>query len=753
MNIKPVISKIKSVLETIASSALTLVKKVHKSRGGNSGDDGRLNNRIMSNLNGNSTGKFFILRKFRIQTRLIASFVILLIIMLLITGIFSYSSSTNTIDNKVKNYSLQVTGQTGVVLNSEITRVENYIFDVGLSSVIQDTITSMSTEEDDFDRLTKSRTISDFLSNKFATTTDIHFSAFLHGENYSQIEVYNASTLTFDPAVLNDMKSKKLEWVNFKVKIGTVEKTILGIRKDINSLASGSTAARMVIIPKENFLVPAFETLNIGKDKKSGKAYPIFIVDSKGNIISARDTKDYPLTTSTGDTKIVGEKIYKEIDRKFREGIKYEDRKSGNLEMDFDKKSSLITYSQISEGKDWYLVTIVPYSFLNSDANSLRTNIILIGILCLIFAVILCTVIARSVSAPLNKLVSTMKRAKDGDLTSQIMDGENDEIGEVCRNYNDMLSNINSLVSQVRRTSMDVVGAATKIAAASEAAYTSSEQVSVTVEQIARGATDQATEINDSVSHMDKLSEGIMYVGDDVSQVISIANKINSLSEDAKKAITELNVKSNQVSETTNKVSHNITDLSTSMKEIQKILKIMIGISEQTNLLSLNASIEAARAGEAGKGFAVVANEVKKLAEQSKEFTSNINNIVASIGKKTNDTVEEVMNSNVVVSEQIQAVNGTEEMFKTVFSAMQEVIANIGRTEKSVDNIMKSKEKVLESMENISAVAEESAATTQEISASTEQQMLSAEELSKNAQELNEVAAALNKELDKFKTE
>ena len=104
--------------------------------------------------------------------------------------------------------------------------------------------------------------------------------------------------------------------------------------------------------------------------------------------------------------------------------------------------------------------------------------------------------------------------------------------------------------------------------------------------------------------------------------------------KNASKTIKALNIKSNQVSDTTNKVSTNINDLSNSMKEIQKILKIMIGISEQTNLLSLNAAIEAARAGEAGRGFAVVANEVKKLAEQSKEFTSSINSIISSIGQE-----------------------------------------------------------------------------------------------------------------------
>ncbi len=752
MDIKPVLSKVKSFFSSVASSATSLVKNVHKRKESSTNNNvGEYKSNVVSNFM-KSSNNSIILRKFRIQTRLIASFVILLVAMLLITGIFSYSSSTKTIDDKVKTYSLQVTGQTSIVLANEINRIEDYIIDIGLSTTVQDVL-GQTHITDEYDKLMQSRTISDFLTNKFITSKDIDYCAIMRGENYQQVEAYNTSTINLDLEAIAKKDLKQLEWGDFKVTRTGKEDILYGIQKNINSMASGDIAAKMVLIPKANFLAKAFNNLDLGKDEDTGKPFPIFVIDSKGNIISSRDTELYPLRKATDITKNISSEISSDMKKKTDAKMKFDLRKSGNLELNLSGMSSLVSYSQIVENKDWYVVTVVPYKFLNSDANSLRTNIIIIGALCLVFALALCLVIARSVSAPLNRLVLTMAKAKEGDLTSHIEDYENDEIGEVCRNYNDMLSNINTLISQVRRTSLNVVSAANKIAAASEAAFTSSEQVSVTVEQIAKGATDQANEINDSVSHMDKLSEGITYVGDDVAQVISIANKINNLNANASKTISALNIKSNQVSETTSKVSMNITDLSNSMKEIQKILKIMIGISEQTNLLSLNASIEAARAGEAGRGFAVVANEVKKLAEQSKEFTSNINNIVASIGKKTNDTVEEVMNSNAVVNEQILAVNDTEEMFKTVFVAMEEVLSNIARTEKSVDNIMKSKEKVLESMENISAVAEESAATTEEISASTEQQMASAEELSRHATELNELAAALNRELDKFKTE
>lgn len=732
MNIKSLMSKAKSSTLSVTSSANNFLKS--KTKGGQSNTEFNVNPAFK-----NSSKGFAILRKLKIKTRLLFSFIFLLIVMLLITGIFSYSSSTKTIDDKVKSYSLQVMDQTSVVLNNEVTRMEYYFMDVGVNSTMQEALNGK--EVDNY-------TVSNFLNNKFVTTNDVYYCGIQYGPDFSSVSSFNSQGMTLDTAAIAAKDLQQPEWSDIEIKTGgsDTKTKYFGVQRNINYTLNGKIIGKMVIIPKPNFLSTSFADLDIGEDKATKTEFPIFVTDTNGKIISSRNAEQYPLGDGNDVTKQVGGNLGKILKAKM-------EIKSGNLELNIEGKPSLVTYSRVNKNKDWFVVSIVPYSYLNSEANALRTQILIIGVICVLIAFLLCLLIARSVSLPLDRLVLSMKKAKEGDLTSKIVDNQRDEIADVCRNYNDMLYNINSLVSQVRLSSQSVLGASNKIAAASEATLNASEQVSVTVEQIARGATDQANEINESVNNMDKLSEGITLVKDDVAQVIAIANKINSLNANASKTINALNVKSGQVSETTNKVSTNINDLSKSMNEIQKILKIMIGISEQTNLLSLNAAIEAARAGEAGKGFAVVANEVKKLAEQSKEFTGSINSIITSIGQKTNNIVQEVSNSNVVVEEQISAVKDTEELFTTVFSAMGEVLTDIARTEKSVENIMKSKEKVLESMENISAVAEESAATTEEISASTEEQIASAEELSNHARELNDLSETLNRELNKFKTE
>ncbi len=728
---KKIISFLSSTISAVTSTVKKLLEKISA---------GKVS-KVRGTVGSGTSGKSVFLRRFKIKNRLIISFNLLLVIMLLVTGIFSYTSSTNTIDSTVKTYSLETIKQTSVVLNNQIKSMESYINDVGMSTAVQNILNNYESGEQ-FDKLVKDRELSTILGNKFTLIPEVLNCTFMYGDGFSKSQVYSNNSLEVNREKAIKQAELKLKWAEIEAKDTTSTSTYMGIAASVKSMTFGKEIIKVILIPKVNFLADSYRNMDTGKDDK-GKGFPVLIVDSKGKIISSRTEDKYPVNNTNDESKKLAENITKAIKG---------DVKAGHVDLKMGGSNSLITYTQLGN-KDWYLASVVPYSYLNKDANSLKNKTIIIGIICLLIAILLCIVVARSVSTPLEKLTAAMKRAKDGDLTGTINDNENDEISNVCHNFNEMITNINKLVASVRSSSQGVLNSAQKIATASEAAYSSSEQVALTIEQIAKGSTDQAEEINESVSHMDKLSQGIVYVEEDVSKVTSIAREISGLNKTAADTIQELNIKSGQVSNTTTRVSENINDLSSSMKEIQKILKMMVNISEQTNLLSLNAAIEAARAGEAGKGFAVVANEVKKLADQSKEFTGSINSIIADIEQKTNDTVQEVLKSNEVVSEQITAVNNTKELFKTVFNAMDDVIKNIERTGKSVENIMVSKEKVMESMENISAVAEESAATTEEISASTQEQMASAEDLANHAKTLNDLSGDLRSQISKFKTE
>lgn len=187
------------------------------------------------------------------------------------------------------------------------------------------------------------------------------------------------------------------------------------------------------------------------------------------------------------------------------------------------------------------------------------------------------------------------------------------------------------------------------------------------------------------------------------------------------------------------------------MEQIVKITKTISTIADQTNLLSLNASIEAAKAGEAGRGFSVVANEVKKLADQSKESSKEIKFIIDDILQKTSETTKVAHNANKYVEEQMSIVRETDASLKSIYESMEKLMERVDNVSRSIKSALNSKENVLDSISNISAIAQETASIAEEVSATTQEQVASSEELSKLSKNLDEMSKKLSELISVFK--
>lgn len=200
-----------------------------------------------------------------------------------------------------------------------------------------------------------------------------------------------------------------------------------------------------------------------------------------------------------------------------------------------------------------------------------------------------------------------------------------------------------------------------------------------------------------------------------------------------------------------NEINSDICELNDSSKEIEKIIEVIKSISDQTSLLSLNASIEAARVGESGKGFAVVANEIKKLSDQSKEATMMIANIVNNIQNKTRSTVKLVEKANDIFNEQEKSVNNTDSAFRNIIESTENISLQIENVIDLMNDVNSYKERTIEAVENISVLAEESSAATEEVLASVEEQNESSQELASLSNELYESIQVLNESMLTFK--
>jgi methyl-accepting chemotaxis protein len=174
-------------------------------------------------------------------------------------------------------------------------------------------------------------------------------------------------------------------------------------------------------------------------------------------------------------------------------------------------------------------------------------------------------------------------------------------------------------------------------------------------------------------------------------------------------------------------------------------------ISEQTNLLALNASIEAARAGEAGRGFSVVAEEIRKLAEESDQFSETIAVIVRNLQNEVSQAVEEINKMTTIVHNQSDGVNKTKEKFNGIAKSIEKTTRLIEILTQSSDEMKNKKEDILESIHNLSEISETNAAATEEVSASVQEQTASMDEIAHSSQNLLSLADATKEMISKFK--
>jgi methyl-accepting chemotaxis protein len=203
--------------------------------------------------------------------------------------------------------------------------------------------------------------------------------------------------------------------------------------------------------------------------------------------------------------------------------------------------------------------------------------------------------------------------------------------------------------------------------------------------------------------------------------------------------------------EATAKVSDIVSNMNESVKKISTISNAINEITEQTNLLSLNASIEAARAGEAGKGFAVVADEIRKLAEQSRKSTEQIKIIIEEIQAKANVAVQAMNGTKNINLEQNQAVTKTEKIFNEILFSITTLTERVIEVKTSIDDMQVQKQSFVVQIENSSAISEETASSTEEVTASAEEVTATMDRFSHDTDELKQLSEKLMEEISKFK--
>ncbi|WP_242843522.1 methyl-accepting chemotaxis protein [Clostridium tetani] len=370
--------------------------------------------------------------------------------------------------------------------------------------------------------------------------------------------------------------------------------------------------------------------------------------------------------------------------------------------------------------------------------------IIIISIIAFIAAVFIMLKISINIIKPLNNLVCISKDIAGGDLTNTIDINRNDEIGVLANSFKYMSESLKSAISSIEENTIMVSDMSSSLKINSEQMTLATGEVTNAVQDVTKGTNQQANDLIEITNSMSSLVEELQNIHKKITKVKNSSTSIADKTVVGKEQIDVLLKSINDVKEVFELVYYKINNLNTSVSQIGNITNVINTICEQTNLLALNAAIEAAIVGESGKGFAVVAEEIRKLAEQSKVSTEQIQTLIKDISNETNDVIKTSGKVKEMVINQSNVVNSTIISFNDMLSSIETIPQLVDNTYNSLEITMKSKDIVLGKIEAVTAVAEET-------SASSEEMFACSESVAKFALGLNKAANKLNDETNKFK--
>ncbi len=392
-----------------------------------------------------------------------------------------------------------------------------------------------------------------------------------------------------------------------------------------------------------------------------------------------------------------------------------------------------------------------------SVTEAIQNAILLMGGVALI--ILLCVTgaalfVERRISRVMSHITETLQEVGKGNLAVDMDDeivARKDDLGIIAYSTECLIKELRQVIGDAHSLMNDVGHSSDELSDSADQSSQASGQVSQAVDEISKGAVSQADSIQNAASDTNDMGHDIDGIMQSIGTLKEQAEDMQSSCLSAMEALDRLMKQNDEVVGSVNVIGEQIRATNEAVGKIAEASSVITAISEQTNLLSLNASIEAARAGDAGKGFAVVATEIGSLANQSGEAAVNIGQIVKNLVSESEKSVQKLSELNEAFAVQGEQLNSTRQDMKHMESGVRSVTEGTENIAERVENLNEVKNGLVSIIDDLSAISEENAASTQETNASMQELNATFEVISNSAGELKSLADRLNEEMSFFK--
>ncbi len=440
--------------------------------------------------------------------------------------------------------------------------------------------------------------------------------------------------------------------------------------------------------------------------------------------------------------------------------------KTGNkIVVDYNGNPVLSAYTPLTlKGAHWALLAEIDESEAFAAVKNLKWMIFIIAAVCVGAIIAVSIFFAKSISVPINRLVTVVRQVASGDFTKQVNVTSGDEIGILGNTFNAMVSELRSIIITIKGNSNTVSSSSEELSSISTQMASGSEEIVTQTTTVSSATEQMSANINTMASAAEEMSVNASTVSTASEQLSSNMNTVASAVEEMTSSINDV---ANNAKEASNvsgegaKMASSATGtmdiLGEAAKEIGNVTEVIKRIAEQTNLLALNATIEAASAGEAGKGFAVVANEIKELANQSAQAAEDIATKIEGVQGNTVDAVKVIADVSSIIRTINESINVINNAVEQQTSAANDISANVSEANVGVGNIASSISEVASGSAEVAKNASEAATAASEVSSNVygvnsaaEMGSKSAIEVSSSAGELAKVASELQSAVERF---